>query len=430
MATIPAALRPRVSRRAVASLLVGALGIPLAAGAGWLAFSSDDFLGEMELAATGAVSVLRGGETLAVDGTLDLEPLDVVMTQARSTAVFNLEGDRSIELAPESRARILGASGIGLEGGSAFADADDQLRVAVGEILVTNSVGGAVFRLDRASSVRTGVYEGRVQVAVPGERTLQIPRLHEASVPIAAPDVPLQPSPYGLVNADEWDARELGNVIHLDEQLRATASGLADQFGNARPPLAYYRGVAGTKVDFMRKYVTRSPANLIVALTVAKGSPSRSLGGGFKEALDLFDQGARWGVAAAIMKAKPGRLLASLDALIERSGVGGGNGQAANAFALATGGSDGSFGLDPDGSPAGGPTQSDPGTPVDDPNDPPVEPSPTPTEEPTDDPTDPPKECSDDIECTLQDIEPPVENPLEDEIGKKTGDAGSSLPGL
>lgn len=423
MATIPTALRPRLSRKAVASLLVAALGVPLIAGAGWVAFSGTDVLGEMELSAVQDVTVLRGGEVMSVDKTFELEPLDVISTGGgRSSAKFNLAGARRFELPANSAAQVVSPSAIGLQEGKVLANTSASTRVLVGDIEVTAPNSDALFRLDRMSSVRTGVYQGSVDISSPGEGSLHIPRYFQASVAVLAPNVPSKAAPYSLSERDPWDEDHLGKILDLNRDLTLTGRGLAGEF-SGKPSLAYFSEVANTDAGFMKPYLKHRPADLLIGLTVAKGIKSMRLAPAFRKTLDLFERGASWGIAAAIMRAKPKTLLASLGNLIAKSGLAGGKSGAAAALALSTGatGPGTSEGIP-------GPT-TDPTTP---PNDDPTEgpgpgPSPSPSPSPSPTATNPPPECDTDAECLIEDIEPPIDNPFDDDLDKQLSGGGGGL---
>lgn len=436
MATIPTALRPRLSRKAVAGLLVAALGVPLVAGAGWIAFSSDGVLGEMELQAFGDVTVVRGGEVMSVDETFELEPRDLISTGDHASAEFNLVGDRSLELAANSAVQVMSASAIGLQEGSALATTSEPTRVLVGDIEVSASGSDALFRLDRMSSVRTGVYEGSVQISAPGEGSLRIPRYFQTSVAVLAPNVPSRPAPYSLSGTDAWDEDHLGRILDLNQELTATARGLAGEF-RGKAPLAYFRTVAGTDVGFMKPHLKHRPADLLIGLTVAESTKSMRLAPAFRKTLDLFERGASWGIAAAIMRARPQTVLASLGDLIAKSGLAGGKSGAAAALALNRAGSATGPGAPGGEDSVGGPTGDPTAAPMDDPTDDPTrDPDPDPTPTPTTTPTNPPDECTNDVECALDDIEPPIDNPFDDDLekalngGSKKGGGGLGLGDL
>jgi hypothetical protein len=423
MATIPTALRPRLSRRAVAILLVSTLAVPLVAAAGWIALSRGGGLGEMELSATGGgVTIVRDGEVIQVDGNADLEPLDLIRTNASGSASFNLVGSRAVDIGSSSQAIVLNGSGIRLEAGRVLArSAAEDVRVLIGEIEAT--ANRSHFRVDRTSSARIGVYEGNVAVSAPGEPTLEFGYLFQASVPLAAPDLPTQASPYSISAKDSWDSKYLNDVLELDRELTLIGNGIASQFGRERPPLSYFSGVADTKVRFMRAHLDHRPADLLVGLTIARSLPG-SVGAAFEDAIDLYDRGARWGVAASILGAKPRPLLANLNNLVSRSGLAGGQGADSLARSIGSGGANGSadgsraFGND-DGSNDGGGGSDGPGGGGD-----PTDPTDNPPggggggKDPDDpeDPENPPKECTNDVECTIQDIEPPVDNPLDNDL--------------
>jgi hypothetical protein len=403
------------------------------AGAGWVAFSSDEGLGDMELAASGQVSILRGSETIAVEDTVSLQPLDLVQTGAKSSARFNLEGDRSIEIGPGSQARVLTVAAVEVAGGSVLAHAGDRIRLIAGEVAATNPQGiESEFRIDRTSSVRTGVYSGNVTLTVPGEPALNIPALHEAAIPVAAPDLPSQPAPYSLDPKDSWDMAELPSVVSLDDDLTNLRNGIADQFGDSRPGLAYFREVAGRDVTFMKPYLKHRPGDVLVGLTVARNVPKMQLDDAFRKGFDLFDRGARWSIAAAIMEAKPALILNSLDSLIDRSGLGGVGGSDPLSEFGDTGGTSGPTGGDVTGTDDGdNPNDGDDETPPpdDDPTTPPPGKDPPKDDDDPKPPPNPPEECSSDIECAIQDVEPPVDNPLEGDVGKGLDIDDKSLTG-
>lgn len=428
MATIPAALRPRLSRRAVATLLVAALGVPLVAGAGWIAFSDGAGLGAMEIEATGKVTILRGTERITVERQQGLEPLDVIETAKGATAHFKLEGSRSFDLAERSTARILSPSAVEPLAGDILAETSDPVKLIFGEMTATTS--GATFRVDRTSSARTGVYSGTVHLTSPGQPDLDIQRLHELDVPLAAPDLS-SAAPYRLDVKDVWDIKHLESVVALDKDLTQLAKGLSAQFAQARPPLSYYADVAGQPVGFMKPYMNNRPGDLIVGMTVADAAPG-PLKTAVGNAFTLFKQGARWSVTAAIMKANIRDLREGLNVLIARSGLSGdGAGASLNSIggpgsSNGTNGTQGGDGEGPGGSvpgtgPGGNETTPPPGS---DPTNPPGTDPTNPPEEPEPEPTNPPEECTSDIECAVNDVEeldPPVENPLEQKVEESTG---------
>jgi hypothetical protein len=431
MATIPTALRPRLSRRAVAILLVSTLAVPLVAAAGWIALSHNDALGEMELSASaGGVTIVRDGEVIEVDGNVDIEPGDLIRTNSTGAATFNLVGTKAIEMGRLTEALVLNGSSVSLARGQILARSKaDEVRVVIGEIEAT--ANRSHFRVDRSSTARIGVYEGTVSVSAPGEPRLGFGYLFQASIPLAAPEIPTQASPYRISAQDTWDGKYLNEVLELDRELKLIADGIANQFGPERPPLSYFSSVADRPVPFMRAHLNHRPANLLVALTIAHSAPG-SMSAAFRDAIDLYEQGARWGVAAAILGAKPRPLLANINELVARSGLAGGQGAGSLARSIGTGsgpngsqgGRNGAFGPG-DGSddPSDGP--GGPGDPNDPTNDPPGGGGNDP-KDPGEKPPEPPEECTNDIECTIQDIEPPVDNPLDDDvsIGSTTDGGG------
>ncbi len=281
----------------------------------------EDQLAEMTLKRVkGLIQVQRGEEQIEVSSETSLEPGDVVITGRDASAVLRLGGERRVQLASTTRARIIGESAIAGESGKLLADTRESIRVVIGDVEARASK--AVFRIDRGlGSTRAGIYEGRVQLSAPGEDGVTVGRLHEASV--AAGDLPSLPDPYTLRQDDPWDQLFLGDLLGLDSELSQQAAGFAPQLdAGDKPGLAYFSALAGgADVSFMRPYLRRaSPVDLVIGFIVATRAPG-SLRDAFLEALDLFEDGASWAVVAGILNVRPNPLLADLGKVIEGTGA-------------------------------------------------------------------------------------------------------------
>lgn len=278
--------------------------------------SGDDGLGAMEIQALGGeVTLHRGDEVIKVTDTHDLQPQDVVEVGRGGEASLELDDDRQIQLLGKSRVRIRSTSAIEGQSGSLLAKADGEDTKVLFDN-VTASFSDGRFRLDRGfGSSRAASYSANVTLSVPGEGRIEMDPLHE--VDIAAGDLPDSASPYELDPQDPWDTIYLAEVLDLSDTLDRLAIGFSRQLGGSRPPLGYFANIAGTsKIGFMRSYLRRAPADLLVGFTIATNDRERSLENSFRRAFDLYDAGARWGVAATILEVRTNPLIAQLSDLI------------------------------------------------------------------------------------------------------------------
>lgn len=370
--------------------------VALLAGTACWPFARDEELSPMSVeraGGEGVIEVLRGSEVIPVgQDEVAIRAQDVIRTAGDAEARIRLAGRRESLLGPSGRALVLGTGALELAAGSLVATAGSPTRLAMGDVAL-DAADGAVVRLDRGfASARAGVYRGTATAMAPGQDRLTLARLFQVST--AAGDLPPSASPYRVDPADPYDRIYLEDVIALDERLERLRAGFQSQVGGRRPGLGYFRRLAdGAPVGFLRPYLReRIPAaDLLIGFTVARMAPGnleRQTG----RAFDLYERGARWGVAAAIMRVPERPLLAELTRAITATGVvaqgtGGepvflasGDGQAGGPGAPGPGG-----GGSGDGGGGGNPP-----------------PQPRPTESPT---------CDNEVTCTIQDIIGPQPTP-------------------
>jgi hypothetical protein len=364
----------------------------LFSGAGCGLFS-DDQLPPMTLERVdGHVQVLRGSEEIVVEGQFSIEPGDVIQTMKDGLADFSLEGDRQIKLAPRTRVRVTSTSAIESLEGSLLAETAESTRVRFGTIEARSSDG--TFRIDTGfASVRAASFDGDLGLTVAGEPPLTVKPFFEARV--AANDLPGTTSPYQLDPGDVFDRDHLSKWVELDRTLNQLGDGLANQLGRQRPPLAYFRDLAdGANVSFMRPYLRRPANELLIGLSIAENSKS-GLRPSFEDAFDYVDQGAVWGIVAAILRADDTRaVVAGVRGAIEAAGtVAEGEGSEPD-FVTASDSSSGAVdGVDDSGGGGGsGGGGSEPDGDGEEPREP-DEPSPPPEDE-----------CENPVECTLEGV--------------------------
>lgn len=380
----------RIAHSRAPQIAVG-LVLVLFVGVAWWRFSDASELAEMTVKRRGGVvTVLRAGEVIEVGDSTSLKPRDIVETHSAGEAVVRLEGNRLLTLAPGSKIRIRDARSVESQAGSLLAETSDSLVVMLGGARATAQ--SATFRVDRGiSAARVGSYEGRVTISAPGEERLVVDRLFQAS-----PSVNFMPPaavPYDFNAADPWDRLHLEDVLALQEELDQLSAGLDAQIERERPGLDFFAAFErGADVSFLKPYLRRDPINLLVGFTIASHDDG-ALAASFRRAFSLYDRGAEWSVAAAIMEVKLDAVLADLEDIATVAVVaasGGDDSFTAAAGALADAGKvPPDPGTDPD------PTAAPPGT------DPPAtQPPPPPSDKP-----DPPEECENFVDCTSEDIQ-------------------------
>jgi hypothetical protein len=349
-------------------------------------FSGDDELSSMELeVVSGKVEVVRDAETIAVADRVSLKPGDVIVTRSRAAARLQLAEGRNAQIGSDSRVLVQDTSTLESQQGSLLADASESMTVAFGDARADAS--DALFRVDRAlGSTRAASYRGAVKLRVPGQR-LTVESLWQTAVTANDFDAP---RPYQLVASDIWDQTYLQEVIDLDEDLTTIAQGLNSQLGNQRPPVSYFGALAkGRNVSFMKSYLHRlGTADLLIGFSLGL-EDDEPLQAAVDQAFGLRDQGARWGIAAAIMDVAGRDLVARLDGVIDSTGIASAAPGAAADFTLAAAAVAGEL-----------PGSNDPGDGNPDPGDG--------NDKPGDDPT-PPEQCTDAANCAVQEAQDTID---------------------
>ena len=376
------------------------LAVALMAGVACWPFGDEQPLAEMTVRAqSGSVVLLRAGEVIEVTDDTPVQPGDVIRTNNGGVASLRLEGDRQATL----RSTALGRAELGVvdtdvlesRTGSLLAKTKDPLRVRFGDVTAHSSDG--VFRVDqRAGAARVGSFDGAARLTAPGEATVAVGRLYEA--PASAGDIRNE-RPYRLDPSDPFDKQELASIVDLELELKQLTAGFGSQLSGQRPTVAYFQVLAdGTNVSAIRRYLGRSPEDLLTAFTIAIHA-DKPFAQAIKKAFGLRAEGGQWSVIAGILRSRPQLLLADLsDMFVATGAVGGGEGddatfsvaaaEAADEGTVISDGSDpGAGGNEPGGNdrdPGG--NDPDPGGGGGGGNEP------------------PPDDCSSGIECDLQDL--------------------------
>lgn len=367
-----------------------------------MACADDAALKDMELRLqSGVVNVIRDGETINVDGTLELEPGDVIVSKEGALAEFALEGGAGVrqgQIQEHVKLLVRSSDSIEAQEGNVLMNVSDSTSVIVDG--VTASTSGGSFRIDRGfGSVRAATYDGSLQLDSPGQTDIRLPRLYQATIVAGA--LPNQTRPYQLDVKDPWDRDLLEEVVDLEENLAALSRGFTGQVGRDRPGLDYFSALAdGGDLGFMRRYLKRKPSDLLIGFTIAQNA-DKALRPAFEKAFELFDAGARWGIAAAILEVEPRPIVAELKDLILGTGVAAGSGDKASFDVAAAAAGEAGEGDTPTTTNNTDPGGTDPTDPGDDPKDP------SDPKDPGGDPKDPkePDECSDGAECAVQELE-------------------------
>lgn len=390
--------------------------VPLMAAIGgllYLPFYGHSDLGQMQVqAVTGHVEIIRGNETLTVDGKMELRVGDLIKTAADGAGRLRLTGKRSALLAPSSSILVSSGRSLTSRSGRLLVRSEDPTSVAFGD--VTARADRGTFRIDQGfASVRAASYEGRWHLTSPGQASLDLPYLFQATV--TAGQIPRAARPYQLKAGDLWEGQYLADVLHLDRDLSSLALALSTQLGSSKPGLSYFGSLAGHDVGFMHRYLGRPTQDLLIGFTVAQTSRKERLAAGLDSAFRLKDAGGSWGVVAKILRARQSVLVSQLDRLIVGTGIVAGAGSSSQPiFALAAPQPGGS-GLSVTSGGSGPNGSSQPSGPVADPVDHPVvQPTPAGGKDPgtggdqtsggDNDPNGQPQDCTSETDCAAQDV--------------------------
>jgi hypothetical protein len=324
--------RPRLTTDSLDGLLLKRIavvvtGALVAAGLVFLPSWGSDEIGQMQVQEqVGDVVILRDGETVTVDGDTSIKPGDVIKTVDSGSALLRLSGLRLAFLQPYTEVVVTDEESLEVRQGKVKAEISDgdTMSLSIDKAELTPLSNSASFRVDTGPGfVTTAVYQGEAQLTSPGQESLTLAPLFQAS--IAGGELPVRTSPYTYSERDSWDQEELEAVINLDDQLQQKADGLTAQLDGRRPSLAFYRELRGGDVSTMRPYLKRSTGDVLIGFTIARNTPGR-FEQSFQQAFSYHDEGGQWGVVATILEARSKPLLAQLTDIVLATGVADGGG--------------------------------------------------------------------------------------------------------
>jgi hypothetical protein len=247
---------------------------------------------------SGDVQLQREGEWSAVAEAVSLSRGDRVKVGHLGRAILQLPGG-TLELRGGSAVRV-GAIPE-LEAGSVLARATPALSVGVGAVQVRAEE--SVYRIDRAFSVRVGVYRGEVSLPGSGwDGTVTAFR----QVGVVGGTVPRGPVALQVDPGDPWDDRLLGDAIEIGRRLERLQGGVAFELPRrgGRDLVAAALPLDPTTVfpELPRRASVNSLSEVLVASVVASTAaaarqiaPERA----FRQVMGLRRMGASWIVVAA-----------------------------------------------------------------------------------------------------------------------------------
>src|SRR5438874_6879332 len=203
--------------------------------------------GTARLEATGVVEVsVSGAPFVRVSHGRTLVARDQVRV-IDGSAVLDLPNNSKVELRSGSAITVNGAvePELGLNDGDLLVDTGrgDTITVDGGTSLI--AVAGSA-KLRRGVSLAAGVYEGTARLQR-NEQGLTIPQYRQAAV-VGTGILPQAPEPLSLSASDEWDRRELGPVMALDEQLMLFARSF-EADAPASPAPEFYKDISPAVAD-------------------------------------------------------------------------------------------------------------------------------------------------------------------------------------
>jgi hypothetical protein len=255
--------------------------------------------GTARLEATGLVEVsVSGAPFVRASHGRTLGARDQVRV-IDGSAILQLPHNSKIELRSGSAVTINGAAEpeIGLNDGDLLVDTGrgDTLSVDGGTSLI--AVAGSA-KLRRGVSLAAGVYDGTARFQH-NDQGLTIPQYRQAAV-VGTGIMPQAPEPLSLSASDEWDRRELGPVMALDEQLTLFAHSF-EADAPASPAPEFYKDISPAVAQLP---ITpdllggRAPGENLIGFTLV-GLDKGDFLARFQQVFGFRSQGASWGLVAA-----------------------------------------------------------------------------------------------------------------------------------
>ena len=217
-------------RRLVAIVAVASTLVALAT-----ACSRGKVEGEGRLDPNGRVLLTRDDKVTTVAGSRSLATGDTVEV-AEGTARITLPGGDVLELRP--RTVLVLARGPELRRGNLLVTANGAPRTVRASGSQVDASGAT--RIDVTLTLRVVAYGGRAIVRS-GGRTVEVPALREASVPVTGI---VRPRPLAIDGDDPWDQQLLGDVATKEPEVESRARGFSGQVAPSDAgSVAYYRSL-------------------------------------------------------------------------------------------------------------------------------------------------------------------------------------------
>ena len=255
--------------------------------------------GTARLEATGLVEVSVGGAPFVkASHGRTLGARDQVRV-IDGSAVLQLPHNSKVELRSGSALTVNGSAEpeLGLDDGDLLVDTGQGDTVGIDGGTSVISVAGSA-KLRRGVSLAAGVYEGTARFQR-NDQGLTVPQYRQAAV-VGTGILPAAPEPLSLSASDEWDRRELGPVMALDEQLTLYARSF-EADAPASPAPDFYKGLSAPVADLPltpELLGGRAPGENLIGFTLV-GLTQGDFLTRFQQVFGFRSQGASWGLVAA-----------------------------------------------------------------------------------------------------------------------------------
>jgi hypothetical protein len=245
----------------------------------------------------GDVFLLEGSERTILEEPKEIDLGTVVGTGGSGRALLKLPLGQSVELAPNTKLRLVGPDETELMGGRILTGAPEGLSVTAGAAQIQGA--GGFFRLDRyVGAMRLGVYSGSATVHGWDGRVGALEQIG-----VAAGIVPEAPVPLRVDPSDRWDVRRLGSAIRVGLSLEDLQRGLGAELQTATAETIARllpRGLPPEGASRHLQRVSRSEALVaaMVAMQAARRDGLPSLDA-LRDVVRLRELGASWIVVVA-----------------------------------------------------------------------------------------------------------------------------------
>jgi len=266
--------------------------------------------GDVEIV-TGSTLLHRGERMTVIEGSVRLTLHDDTILEGRAGGNSGAASAIKVDHVPELLAGEMLAQGV------------HGVTVSAQGNRIELTAGPGAMRISRTLATEARTYSGRVIFDSTGQRR-SVPQFRRLSVSVLG-SPPARARALLFDAADEWDRRFLGDVVHIGPRLDALAAAYSRTIGAAHSDFVsvleeVLPGIRTNSADTASIVDSvRPPGELLVGAAISELGEQGTFRERWRSVFAFRDDGASWGLVAADQRVPLGRLLAAVEAAVNRS---------------------------------------------------------------------------------------------------------------